>query len=277
MKKQITIQYVIISIVALALFVGAADAAMVTTNLIQHLDSDVSVTETAGDVSSWVGSGETVTTIDGSPTLNTAVAAVNNHNTISFAGTGQMNGTSTTLYDFGSGGLTWWAVANVSTSSSNYDNVLGTLQNGYPYDGVELDGGMVAKFRSDTGDSTISEPTDSRGGWHIYTGRRIGSNIEFWVDGVKVASGTNSGDIPAGGLAVGADRTGGSERGIFDITHMSFYSEGLAGDATSGDFAEMGAYLEDRYGLDTAFVPEPATMSLLALGGIALIRRRRRA
>ncbi|MFC1805949.1 PEP-CTERM sorting domain-containing protein [Planctomycetota bacterium] len=43
-----------------------------------------------------------------------------------------------------------------------------------------------------------------------------------------------------------------------------------------GEWNQVGLYLGGKYGLETAFVPEPATLSLLALGGLALLRRRRR-
>ena len=46
---------------------------------------------------------------------------------------------------------------------------------------------------------------------------------------------------------------------------------------TADEINEVGFYLERRYGLDTAYVPEPATLGLLCLGALlALARRRQR-
>ena len=266
---------------AAILVVSQANAALVTTNLVQHLDSDIGVNLSGGtDVASWDanGVGETVTTADGAPQLN--AAALNGVDTISFDGD-KMNGTSTSLYDFGTGELTWFAVVNVSSNTgTNGRNVFGTLENGGGYNGLELDRNgnfMTAKFRTDEGpDTNVNELSGSFDAWRIYTGRRIGNTVEFWVDGVKQNDAVNASTITGDGLAVGAERTGGTEFAVFEIAHLSFYDAGLAGDATTGDFAEMGLYLENRYGLDTAFVPEPASLALMGIGGVVMMVHRRK-
>ena len=57
-----------------------------------------------------------------------------------------------------------------------------------------------------------------------------------------------------------------------DIAEILIYKAPLA----PWEEEAVGLYLETKWGLDTAYVPEPATLSLLALGGLALLRRRRR-
>jgi len=59
-----------------------------------------------------------------------------------------------------------------------------------------------------------------------------------------------------------------------DIAEFLLYSDEL----TDTEFQQVGVYLEQKYGLDTAFIPEPATVGLLVLGGgVLLVRRKRRA
>jgi len=65
---------------------------------------------------------------------------------------------------------------------------------------------------------------------------------------------------------------GGGFGGLtMDIGEVIIYTRSLSDTEENN----VGFYLENKYGLDTGYVPEPATMCLLSLGGLTLLRRRK--
>ena len=257
-----------------------ANAALVTTNLIQHLDADTNVAATGSNVTSWApvsGTGDTVTTSAGSPQLNTA--ALNGRDTISFT-LDQMNGTDLTLFDFGTGGVTWFAVARPAASGTN-TNVFGTLENGTGFDGLQFEAKASslwhADFRSDGGpDAGVTEAISSQGTWNIYAGTRNGDTVELLVNGISEGTlgGYTGFSLSADALAIGAERTGGNERANFDIASLLIYDTYL----TPAQFNDTGFFLADRFGIATVFtapVPEPSTAVLMVMGLIGLVSRRK--
>ncbi len=77
------------------------------------------------------------------------------------------------------------------------------------------------------------------------------ARFEIWVDGVMEASTPDDGDnLTPQPIVIGGHSTAGSSAGIpADIAELLIYRNELS----DGDFQSVGAYLEARYGLTTAF------------------------
>lgn len=101
------------------------------------------------------------------------------------------------------------------------------------------------------------------------------SDFAFSAGEVVVAGGIgNGGDnvtLLSEGGAIGtvydANTGGGTDTKIGEVTALDLAGGDTVGFSTTGRIAAVGA----------AFVPEPATMTLLGLGGLVALRRRRRA
>ena len=118
--------------------------------------------------------------------------------------------------------------------------------------------------------------SDADGNWHIYGMSIASGTVTLSVDGVAYPTGTvGGGFLGADGshpVTIGGNWGGGGANMLdADFAQILIYSGALS----AGDFNDAGYFIEDKYGLDTAFTPEPTTMLLLGLGGIAMIRRKR--
>jgi hypothetical protein len=144
----------------------------------------------------------------------------------------------------------------------------------------------------DARDNTNTNPNDETG-IPIYTttGLRVADdNADLWDGTIQNAiwlddgttSGTSSGYENYQWTGSGSDGT--ARYGGSDGPLGSTYANGWAtrgGYVNSNWFTNVSINLTDTRGARmigmSGVIPEPATMSLLAIGGIALIRRRRRA
>jgi hypothetical protein len=271
--------------IAIVLSVSSADAALVTTNLIQHLDSDTNVNATGSNINFWdpvSGVGDTVTTNSNSPQLITN--ALNGRDIVSLT-SDRLAGSDPNLFDLGTGSFTWFLVARpASQGGPGAHRFFGTLEGGGSYRGimgtVTGDERIVSEVRTAGGGTPAgaADPLSTINQWHIWTATRTGATNSLYRDGLLVATvGTAAGDIQSGPLTIGAERTGGAEYVDGDMAALLVYNTQL----NPQQINDTGYFLAERFGLETAFtappVPEPSTFALgiLAIAGLAACRWRK--
>jgi hypothetical protein len=152
-------------------------------------------------------------------------------------------------------GYTWKAIASTQTDNVQANANVSVTEAVYLVNGTKVASALA--FWASPHDAAINIDENGDGlDSNVWTG----SNWEGWKNnnGLGASGGVNDPKESVYGLSdVNADKTWAGEAGLQDQT-------------TSLPFYGLSETL-------TVVIPEPATMSLLAIGGIALIRRRRRA
>ena len=93
-----------------------------------------------------------------------------------------------------------------------------------------------------------------------------------WLENMDDKGGLQSTYLFKGGIVIGAERSVNHQYGADNLGPAAIISEIVVYDSelTEPDRWAVQSYLVDKY-----IVPDPATIMLLGLGGLALIRKRR--
>lgn len=164
-----------------------------------------------------------------------------------------------------------WISSTSTVESTVVNKTLGGVQTGWFINVREGTG--LGDFYVNGEDGRITGAYVTDGGWHHLVGTYDGDSGDeiLYVDGTPVAWGTvayssiNSQPWMIGGAQMDASYGGGFTTFSGDIDDVQIYDSALSASAVAFLYANPGI---------TA--PEPATLSLLALGGLAMLRRRAR-
>jgi len=282
MKKKIL--FVILMLVS-----TTAYAVPVSSGLVLQLDgSNVTAAESDGQmlVSSW--NDQAGTSDNFIQTLSTEMpklitGGLNGYNTISFDGVSgsddilQLEDVAATALNPDTGGFTVFIVAKInSNTSGNYlfrkGNYASAADEGWSIftDGTRILSRIDAGNINDTAHKAgiQSSMTEIWGEWFVYSFVLDGSLMTGYLNGnsgTGYADGVYTGSIsPEDSAFLGVNTNG-------EMAEVLVYNRALS----STEQNTVGYYLENKYDLDTVYVPEPTTISLMSMGLIALLKGRK--
>jgi len=161
-----------------------------------------------------------------------------------------------------------------STTGLNF----GIFNNNYPNDGGQLfasvkdtDGNakiLESNYHPSSGHTNGSTKDWAAGSWHHVAFTWDASNYTTWLDGDRIAQ------VAAGtGIAWGADIWLGGTYNAGSLSWDGMIDDFVIRDNVQYDPSQATYDVPTRVG--TFVAPEPATLSMLGIGGLGLLRRRR--
>ncbi|YCM43698.1 lamin tail domain-containing protein [Verrucomicrobiaceae bacterium 227] len=265
---------------------GPADLT-VTDHLVERFRASDLALSNGQNVTSWPDSatadGESQNaTSGGNPTFATN-ATPSGEPAVRFDGNDQLR-TSTSPGIGSTSGFVYFAVVKANSTPGNGGIANGsgpylwdrdTTATGNPLVSLKSDGGNFAfqkRFDNNSGlGGPISTTAISTSDYQIVAIRRnrTANQFELWVDGAREATEADNGSALTPQPIVIGNHSGGTAGFDGDIAELLIYADEL----TDAEFESVGAYLESRYGLDTAFPGSAVTTPLAANGSTSYFRQ----
>jgi len=213
-----------------------------------------------------------------SSALNTAAAVTGGHGNgydpVQLTGSGvtALNGIGTNPFTV----QFWFQTSLINTSTTDREDLL-DFRGTSPAADLSMqvnnnDQGGLTIFNS-AGGNVITTSTNviSANTWYMVTlTRDAGGTMTLYLNGSAINTGTDTDNINTGSsgiLAIGNKASGAAHLLDGSLDEFAFYNSALSASTVATLYST---------GSGTS-VPEPASLSLLALGGIALLARRRKA
>ena len=259
----------------------------VTEHLVERFRASDLTLNNGQTVTSWpdtaTSDGQTQTaTSGGNPTFATN-ATPSGEPAVRFDGNAQLR-TSTAPGIGSTSGFVYFAVVKANSTPGN-----GGVANGSPpyiwdrdssvsdppLTSLKSDGGRFAFQKRHNNGSGLGGPVSSTSistsDYQIVAIRRnrTANQFELWVDGVREATNSDSGSALSPQPIVIGNHSGGSGGFDGDIAELLIYEDEL----THTEFEAVGAYLESRYGLDTAFPGSAVTTPITVNGSTTYFRQ----
>jgi len=184
---------------------------------------------------------------------------LNNQPVVRFDGVNDALTNGGTLF---TGGLHSVFIVFKATKPGTYQGVLDGTPFGNPRHEVYIDTSGIHMFRGAGGD--VANGNYTSGDYVIFSSIWNGSSSASWIDGAGQVTGTLSTDASATTTNILGSDANSSEY-LGDIAEVLVYNSALS----TADRLANEAYLHEKW------VPEPASLSLVAVLGLTLVRSRR--
>jgi hypothetical protein len=224
-------------------------------NLQLWLRSDTLALTDGAAVASWTdssGNGNTAAQATGGSQPIFKTAQVNGSPVVRFNGSSQFLATSGNLLQVGTGDFAVFLAVKASGDSAAIHTVVGDLQSGSPFGGFVLKTNIAsagAPSETATRDTTSGSDTidaASATGWQILEAVRVNGVLKLYRTGVSIGTSASTHTISsAAPLAIGKDRTGGSEYFDSDLAEVLVFNSTI----TPQQRNTVEQYLATKYGL----------------------------